>query len=58
MHTWHLNGLPSDRHNRGRRLKGHQRSEGSAAEDRGRRRIVAAENGWDIKHFGGGLVFH
>ena len=55
---WGRNGLPNRRHNPGRRLKGHQRSEGSAAENRGRRGVVPAENGWDIKHFGGGLVFH
>ena len=24
----------------------------------GRRRVAAAENGWDTKHCGGGLVFH
>ena len=55
---WRWNGLPNPRHNPGRQLKGHQRSEGSAAENRGRRRVVAAENGWGINHFGGGLVFH
>ena len=58
MHTWRRNGLPNRRRNPGRRPKGHQRSESSAAEKRGRRRVVAAENGWGIKHFGGGLVFH
>ena len=55
---WRRNGLPNRRHNPGRRRKGHERGEGSVAEDRGKRRVVAAENGWDIKHFGGGLVFH
>ena len=52
------NGFPDRRHDPGRRLKGQQGSGGSATEDRGRRRVAAAENGWDIKHFGGGFVFH
>ena len=42
---WRRNGLPNRRHNPGSRRKGHQRSEGSAAENRDRRRVVAAENG-------------
>ena len=46
------------RNNPGRRRKGHQRSEGSAAENRGRRRVVAAENGWGIERFERGLFFH
>ena len=55
---WHRNGLPNRRHNPGRRLKGHQRNEGSAAENRRRRRVAAAENGWDIKNCRGGLDLH
>ena len=54
---WRRNGLSDSRHNP-RRLKGQQGSEGSAADNRGRMRVVAAEDGWDIEHFGGGLVFH
>ena len=55
---WRWCGLPNRRHNPGRWLEGQQGSGGSAAENRGRRRVVAAENGWDIKHFGGGWVFY
>ena len=40
---WHWNGLPNSRRNPGRRVKDHQRSEGSTAENGGRRRVVAAE---------------
>ena len=55
---WRRNGLLNRRHNPGRRLTGQQGGGGSAAENRGRSCVVDAENGWGIKHFGGGLVFH
>ena len=58
MHTWRRTGLPNRRHNPERRLKGQQGSGGSTAENRGRRRVVAAGNGWDTKNYGRELVFY
>ena len=57
MHTWHLNGLPNDRPDSGRRRKGHKVvgfcSREQVVEGKlrlgGRRRVTAAEGGWGTR---------